>query len=174
MRPDLLDNNGDSISRFPLVDLQPGREADYVTMFFMPVPKVTEPNLNLRYSVNLPLKRSDLPKELLEVATKMDFNKLQEGSEGKELFATEEQIIANGSTDYIMPNKDLLKFSLLKIFDRPRNMWKDPKSREIVGSYIYERLARSGLVVTIHDFKHEIPLGEFAKTKGMLVEALVF
>ena len=104
----------------------------------------------------------------------MDFNKIQENDEGKKLFKDEEKIISNISNQYIVPSKELLKFSLLKIFDRPRNMWQDPKSREIVGSYIYERLARAGLVVTIHDFKHEIPLQAFAETKGMEVEVRDF
>ena len=65
-----------------------------------------------------------------------------------------------------MPNKELLKFSLKRMFDQPRNMWQSPKFREHVGSYIFERLARAGLVVTIHDFKHEAPLKKFAESQG--------
>ena len=65
-----------------------------------------------------------------------------------------------------MPNKELLKFSLKRMFDQPRNMWQSPKFREHVGSYIFERLARAGLVVTIHDFKHEAPLKKFAEAQG--------
>ena len=52
------------------------------------------------------------------------------------------------------------------MFDQPRNMWQSPKFREHVGSYIFERLARAGLVVTIHDFKHEAPLKKFAEAQG--------
>jgi len=35
--------------------------------------------------------------------------------------------------------------------------------REIVGGYIYEKLGRSGLIVTMQDFEHELPLTEYAK-----------
>ena len=35
--------------------------------------------------------------------------------------------------------------------------------REKVGSYIYEKLGRSGLIVTMEDFTHELPLKEYAK-----------
>ena len=35
--------------------------------------------------------------------------------------------------------------------------------REKVGSYIYEKFGRSGLIVTMEDFTHELPLKEYAK-----------
>ena len=85
---------------------------------------------------------------------------------GKKLFKIEADIVANSSTEYIIPSKELLKFSLKRMFDQPRNMWQSPKFREHVGSYIFERLARAGLVVTIHDFKHEAPLKKFAESQG--------
>ncbi len=35
--------------------------------------------------------------------------------------------------------------------------------REKVGSYIYEKLGRNGLIVSMQDFAHELPLKEYAK-----------
>ena len=33
----------------------------------------------------------------------------------------------------------------------------------MVGSYIYEKLGRNGLIVSMQDFAHELPLKEYAK-----------
>ncbi len=33
----------------------------------------------------------------------------------------------------------------------------------MVGGYIYEKLGRTGLIVTMQDFAHELPLKEYAK-----------
>ncbi len=32
-----------------------------------------------------------------------------------------------------------------------------------MGGYIYEKLGRSGLIVAMQDFEHELPLAEYAK-----------
>ena len=53
---------------------------------------------------------------------------------------------------------------------RPRNVRTDSQARDMVGSYIYEKMGRNGLVLTTHDFTHEIPIKEFARIKGMYVE----
>ena len=59
-----------------------GLEKDYIIMYFTPVSKITEPSLKLRYSLHLPLIRNNLPEELLALATKIDFDKVQESTEG--------------------------------------------------------------------------------------------
>ena len=45
-------------------------------------------------------------------------------------------------------------------------MLVSPQARDIVGSYIYEKMGRSGLIITIQDFKHEMPLKAFADQIG--------
>merc|ERR1711935_994786 len=52
------------------------------------------------------------------------------------------------------------------VFNHPRNMFVSPQARDIVGSYIYEKMGRSGLIITIQDFKHEMPLKAFADLIG--------
>ena len=49
-------------------------------------------------------------------------------------------------------------------------MLVSPQARDIVGSYIYEKFGRSGLIITIQDFKHEIPLKAFADLIGAPIE----
>ena len=53
-----------------------------------------------------------------------------------------------------------------EIFNLPRNRNIDPKARDFVGGYIYEKMGRSGLVITIHDFAHELPIKAFAELLG--------
>ena len=55
----------DNFSKLNIAALLPGMEKDYIVMYYMPVPKVSAPNLNLRYVVHLPLKRRNLPKDLI-------------------------------------------------------------------------------------------------------------
>ena len=45
-------------------------------------------------------------------------------------------------------------------------MLVSPQARDIVGSYIYDKMGRSGLIITIQDFKHEMPLKAFADLIG--------
>ena len=53
------------------------------------------------------------------------------------------------------------------MFNKPRNVRVDSYARDIVGSYIYEKLGRSGLVVTIQDFTKDLPLKKYMRMKGM-------
>ena len=53
-----------------------------------------------------------------------------------------------------------------------RNMFVNPQVRDMVGSYIYEKMGRSGLIITIQDFKHEIPLKAFADLIGAPIEVI--
>ena len=48
-------------------------------MFFMPAKKELNPVLNLRYTLQKPLIRNDLPKDLLDKATHVDFDAVKEG-----------------------------------------------------------------------------------------------
>ena len=56
--------------------------------------------------------------------------------------------------------------NLKNYFSYFRNMLVSPQARDIVGSYIYEKMGRSGLIITIQDFKHEMPLKAFADQIG--------
>ena len=51
-------------------------------------------------------------------------------------------------------------------------MLVSPEARDIVGSYIYEKMGRSGLIITIQDFKHEMPLKAFAELIGSPLEVI--
>ena len=57
-------------------------------MFFLPMPINTQNKVDLRYTVHKPLKRPNLPRNLLTMATHADFDKLsEEGSEIHQIFS---------------------------------------------------------------------------------------
>ena len=157
-----------TLSNVNIVKHEPQRTKEYIEMFFLPMPPNYRNEVDLRYTVHKPLKRPDLPRNLLTMATHADFDKLsEEGSEIHEIFSKEKQIIANLSAEVLVPNTDLIRGSMETIFNKPRNAQVDSYARDIVGSYIYEKMGRSGMVVTIQDYKKDLPLKKYMQMKGM-------
>lgn len=158
-----------TLSNVQIVKHEPQRTKEYVEMFFLPMPPNYRNKVDLRYTVHKPLKRPDLPRNLLTMATHADFDKLSdEGSEIQRIFSKEKQIIANlTSEELLVPNTDLIRGSMETIFNKPRNALVDSYARDIVGSYIYEKFGRSGLVVTIQDYTKDLPLKKYMQMKGM-------
>lgn len=152
-----------------MAQFQPGMEKDYVEMFFMPAEKTLIPP-SLRYNVHIPLKRPDLPQDLLSIANHVDFDKLDISSRNYTSFVFEKEKAIleeiSNSSNFLVPSLELIKTSMEEIFNFPRNIKADSGARDVVGSYIYEKFGRSGLVITIHDFHHEIPIKAFAQLKG--------
>jgi hypothetical protein len=146
-------------------------------MYFMPAKKWIKNEVTLRYSVQVPLVRSNLPKDIFSVINAIDFDNLsdQVPSDGREIFKIEKSIIdkqknqSNGEF-LLTPNVDLIQLTMEEIFNQPRNINNDIMARDMVASYIYEKMGRSGLILTVHDFKHEMPLKEYGKLKGISIE----
>ena len=160
----------DTLSKVAIVQkFEPKRTKEFVEMFFLPMPPNFRNKVDLRYTVHKPLLRPNLPRNLLTMATHADFDKLSdEGSEIQRIFSKEKQIIANlSSQELLVPSIDLIRGSMETIFNKPRNVHVDSYARDIVGSYIYEKFGRSGMVVTIQDFIKDLPIKQFMQMKGM-------
>ena len=65
-------------------------------MFFLPVKRSLNPQLNLRYTVHQPLKRPDLPQDLLNISSHVDFDHMSEDvaqDDTMPIFQKEKQIL---------------------------------------------------------------------------------
>lgn len=139
-------------------------------MFFMPVKKVLNPNLNLRYTMQSPPLRSDYPQGVLSQAIPVDFDKMNEQivNNSQSIFDKEKKIIKR--SDFLIPSTDLIRITMEEVFSKPRNPLVDKAARESVGSYIYEKMGRSGLIITIQDFKHMMPLKAYSDFIGLPIQ----
>ena len=161
------------MSTLNVADYNPSKSKEYVQMFFMPSPKIpTSKNLNLRYTVMNPPLRKDLPSDLLQKAIHVDFDAMNQQilNNTQSVFQQEKKILQDQKNEFLVPNLDLIKFSMKEIFSRPRNKYQNSSERDFVGSYIYEKLGRSGLIITIQDFKHTIPIKAYAEFIGSPIE----
>ena len=66
----------------------------------------------------------------------------------------------------LLVSKEALRMELQTVLSLPRNSVTDPKSRELVGGYIYQKMGKSGLIVAMQDFKHKLPISKFVKDRG--------
>lgn len=151
----------------------PARTKEYIQMFFMPLKKLHNPNLNLRYTMQSPPLRSDYPQEVLSQVIPVDFDKMNEQivNSSQSIFDKEKTMIKR--SDFLIPNINLIKIAMEEVFSKPRNDLVDKMARETVGSYIYEKMGRSGLIITIQDFKHMMPLKAYADFIGLPIQVSV-
>ena len=112
------------------------------------LPQISAPNL--RYTLATPLVRRNYPKSIMKLAMPVDFNKVSDSQS----FKIEEELLKNSQPNLLLANTELIKYSMENIFNVSRNVLVDSHSRDVVGSYIYEKFARYGLMATTHDFLH--------------------
>ena len=67
------------MSQLTVGEMQPERSKEYIQMFFMPSKKVVNPKSNFRYTVGSPLVRENLPQDLLDRATHVNFDDMHKG-----------------------------------------------------------------------------------------------
>ncbi len=151
----------------------PDKSREYVQMFFMPLPRASgEVFPNLRYTLGTPLKRPQMPEDLVRKSTLVSFEEMSPSMPHSPnvVFKKEQAILSNfnhSGQKFLVPNVDLIKLSMEEVFNRPRNRFlEDSMPRDFVGGYIYEKLGRAGLLVTIQDFKHVIPIKAYSEFIG--------
>ena len=113
------------MSQLNIAEFQPESTEQFVQMFFMPIKKVLQPKVNLRYTVATPLVRKDLPKDLLDRATHVNFNDMHKDivtNDTKHFFVNEEVLMTknNLSDEYLLPSLELIKKSMEDVFNYPR------------------------------------------------------
>ena len=113
------------LSKLNVSEFQPERSKEFIQMFFMPCKKVLKPQLNLRYTVATPLLRQNLPKDLLNRATHVNFDAMHEDvvtNDTKHFFVKEQAIVAksNISDEFLLPSLELIKSSMEEVFNYPR------------------------------------------------------
>ena len=157
------------VSRLNLANADAKRTPEYITMYFMPMEASPQPII-LKYSHAMPIVRNDMPKQFLNMANAIDFSKVSDS----ESFKIEAKILADSNKDLLLANKEIIRYSMEEIFNRPRNIYVDKHARSYVGSYIFEKFTRYGLFSGLHEFLHERPINKYADIIGQPMEVCIF
>ena len=91
----------------------------------------------------------DFEQELLSNMTKKD--RLQS------LHASEKKMREMADLPDLMVNKNVLKQTMEKVMNLPRNLGTNPAVRESIGGYLYGRMGRAGLVTYMQTFQTTRP-----------------
>lgn len=137
------------VSRLNVNNADKTRTPDYIRMYFRPLKSASNP-LDLRFTLAKPFVRN-YPAQVLQMATPVSFNDISDSQS----FDNEANILESSSqpqAGLLLANSEMLKYSMEQEFNGPRNQFVDGHARNLVGSYIYEKFARYGLVVTTQDF----------------------
>ena len=59
-----------------------------------------------------------------------------------------------------------MKLNLEKVLSLPRSKHTQPKNRGAVGGFLYQKMGRSGVLVTMQDFEHKLPITELSQQMG--------
>ena len=84
---------------------------------------------------------------------------------GSDSFRIEKELLKGMPEDLLLANKNVIKYSMENIFNQSRNLNVDPYIRDVVASFIFEKLARYGLVTAIHTFNATKPNFDGMKDK---------
>ena len=84
---------------------------------------------------------------------------------GSDSFTIEKELLKDMPEDLLLANKNVIKYSMENIFNQSRNLNVDPYIRDVVASFIFEKMARYGLVTAIHTFNTTKPNYEGMKDK---------
>ena len=84
---------------------------------------------------------------------------------GSDSFTIEKELLKDMPEDLLLANKNVIKYSMENIFNQSRNLNVDPYIRDVVASFIFEKLARYGLVTAIHTFNTTKPKYEGMEDK---------
>ena len=87
------------------------------------------------------------------------FAKRKSGDTGCEkLHDKEEKLRESGSKNDMEINKEVLFSTLKKVFSNPRHWKIDAENRDAIGSYIYGRMGRMGLITYMQTFQATRPM----------------
>ena len=70
-------------------------------------------------------------------------------------------------------NKQVLELELTGVMGLPRNKHTHPEFREMVGGYLYQKFGKCGLVVGMQNYRHELPIREYAEQFGETLVSLL-
>ena len=145
-----------------MADFDANRTPEYIQMYFASIPKCLAAPSNLRYTIGVPLQRQDYPEEVLKSALPVSYDRISDSKS----FEIEREILSNssGPDKILAANVDMIKYSLKEVFSTPRNAFVDSLSNDIAASFIYEKMARYGLVTSTQDFLQQRSFKNFSET----------
>ena len=135
----------------------------------MPVEMPMPNQVMLNYRLQYPLVRDDFYHRVQGGVQTLDMIDTFKDARETSLLLEENKILENSvhNADSISrPNLQIIRKIMENIFNLPHNKHTHPKNNVFIGGYLYQKFARSGLLVATQDFEHDLPLGKFAALKG--------
>eukprot|EP00094_Tigriopus_californicus_P014152 TCALIF_13707-PA protein Name:"Similar to Aminopeptidase S (Streptomyces griseus)" AED:0.30 eAED:0.37 QI:0/0/0/1/1/1/2/0/404 len=148
----------------------------YIELFFASVPRSNLSDIRFHWQYP-PVRLYSIPPEFLDqqsLINRVDFNQLQ-GMIADPFEAILEGMRHVGRSDdlnALQVNVERMKLELVHILSQPRSVETHPKLRELIGGYLYQTMGTIGLLVGMHDFKHELPIRQYAEQFGETLESV--